>query len=106
MEKTVHRDLKETEIKMLLKACEDIGMPQCLTSFKHANTFMYLRTHVDIKNGIAVTSPELFETSQNKYETFDLAYSVEDDGTDRKGFVPARFRHHFLILATFFMLVI
>lgn len=61
---------------------------------------MYLRTHVDIENGITVTSPEFFGTSQNKYETFDLAYSAEDDGSDRKGAIPAQFRHHSFITAT------
>jgi hypothetical protein len=92
--------VEETELKSYW-ACEDIGTRQCLTSFKHANTSMYLRTHVDIENGITVASPELFGSSQNKYETFDFAYSVEGDGTDRKGVIPARFRPHFFIIATF-----
>jgi hypothetical protein len=72
-----------------------------LTSFGHSNSSLYLRTHVDIENGITVTSPEFFGASKTKYETFGLAYSVEDDGADRKGVIPARFRHHFLLIATF-----
>ena len=93
--------LERDRSKNVTEACEDIGTPQCLTSFKHANTPLYLRTQVDIENGIAVTSPELFGTSKTKYEAFDLAYSVEDDGADRKGVIPARFIHHFLIISTF-----
>jgi hypothetical protein len=31
-----------------------------LTSLEHSNSSLYLRTHVDIENGITVTSPELF----------------------------------------------
>lgn len=87
--------------KNAIEEWEDIGTPQYLTSLKHTSTSLHLRTYVDIENGIAVTSPELFGTSKTKYETFDLAYSVEDDGVDRKGVIPARFRHHFLIIATF-----
>ena len=84
--------LERDRSKNVTEACEDIGTPQYLTSFKHANTSLYLRTHVDIENGIAVTSPELFGTSKTKYESFDLAYSVEDNGADRKGVIPARFK--------------
>jgi hypothetical protein len=72
-----------------------------LTSFGHSNSSLYLRTHVDIENRITVTSPELFRASKTKYETFDLAYLVEDADAGRKGVIPARFRHHFLLIATF-----